>query len=167
MFSGCLIGFTTTDLMGSGLKKFIESWTFILSSATAPDTFPEQHLLVTKTQASCKRNRNAWTLPRWGRGVARGFLSKWEKEHPQKLLQNHRAAYEHIPSGIQWGVKPLRLRLKSPVSSPEPLEGALQRSFRLGWEGESLALARTGGRTSRVEMGMREIQARHRLYSGL
>lgn len=83
------------------------------------------------------------------------------KEHPQKMLQNHMAAYGHNPSGIT------RLRLKPHLSFPEPLDGTLHRSFGLGLEGENLGLVRIGGRTLQAGVGMREIKGRHEPYSGL
>lgn len=53
------------------------------------------------------------------------------------------------------------------MSFPEHLGDALQKSSESTFEGENLALVRTGGRTSQVEMGMRQIKTRPRPYSGM
>lgn len=41
----------------SGLRKLVGSWVSILNSAAALHTFPEQHLLGTKTCARCKKKK--------------------------------------------------------------------------------------------------------------
>lgn len=142
-FLFCLIGFMTTGLIGSGLKKVIHPLLCPLYLPWAAPTGCNELSYLPKKLKSLNPAL-------WEGEVARDLLSKREKNIHRKcckitwLLRNTlQAAYT-------------RLRPKPHLSFPEPLDGALQRSFQLGLEGENLALVRTGRRPSEVEMGMRD-----------